>query len=103
MVQLVKRKRLEIVADAPLCEWLAESAAKLGIAHYSVVSLTAGSGQGGHWRDEDVSGAIAKRMFIAVASADKAIGFIDALAPRLDEYGLLVTLADVDVVRGDRF
>jgi hypothetical protein len=103
MVELVRRKRLEVVADAPLCEWLAESAAKLGIAHFSVVSLSAGSGQGGAWRDEDLSGAVAKRMFIAVASEQKAVAFIDALAPRLDEYGLLATLSDVDVVRGERF
>ncbi len=103
MVELVRRKRLEVVADAPLCEWIAESAAKLGIAHFSVVSLTAGSGQGGAWRDEDLSGAVAKRMFIAVASEQKAVAFIDALAPRLDEYGLLATLSDVDVVRGERF
>lgn len=103
MVELVRRKRLEVVADAPLCEWLAESAAKLGIAHFSVVSLSAGSGQGGAWRDEDLSGAVAKRMFIAVASEQKAVAFIDALAPRLDEYGLLATLSNVDVVRGERF
>jgi hypothetical protein len=42
-------------------------------------------------------------MFIAVASEQKAVAFIDALAPRLDEYGLLATLSDVDVVRGERF
>jgi hypothetical protein len=50
-----------------------------------------------------VSGAVAKRLFIAIASSEKADAFLDVLAPHLDEYGLLVTLGDVDVVRGDRF
>mgnify|MGYP006287765877 CR=1 FL=1 len=103
MVQLVQRKRIEVMADAPLCEWLAETAARVGIAHYSVATLSAGSGQSGHWRDEDVSGAVAKRLFIAIASAEKADAFLEGLAPHLDEYGLLVTLGDVDVVRGERF
>lgn len=103
MVQLVKRKRIDVLADAPLCEWLAETAGRVGIVHHSVVSLASGAGQGGRWRDEDVSGAVAKRMFIAIASAEKVTEFIEALAPHLDEYGLLVTIADVEVVRGDRF
>lgn len=103
MVQVVKRKRIEVMADAPLCEWLAERASQVGIVHHSLASLAAGAGQGGSWRDEDVSGAVAKRLFIAIASSEKADAFLNVLAPHLDEYGLLVTLGDVDVVRGDRF
>ncbi|MEY3905487.1 MAG: hypothetical protein RIR59_310 [Pseudomonadota bacterium] len=103
MVELVKRKRIEVVADAPLCEWLADSAAKLGIVHHSLLSLSSGAGQGGSWRDEDVSGAVAKRMFVAISSAEKAASFLNVIAPHLDEYGLLVAIADVEVVRGDRF
>lgn len=103
MIKLVKRTRIDVLADAPLCSWLSETAAAVGIVHHSVGSLVAGSGQGGHWRDEDVSGAVSKRMFIAIASDEKANAFIEAIAPYLDEYGLLVTMAEVSVVRGDRF
>ncbi|MFM7029146.1 MAG: P-II family nitrogen regulator [Chakrabartia sp.] len=102
-MEMVKRKRIEVVADAPLCEWLAESAARAGIVHHSVAALASGAGQGGAWRDEDVSGAVAKRLFIAIASSEKASAFIDAIAPHLDAYGLLVILGDVEVVRGERF
>jgi hypothetical protein len=103
MVELVRRKRIDILIDAPLCEWLAETAAAVGIAHYTLASLSAGMGHGGAWRDEDVSGAVAKRMFIAIAGQEKVEALIAALEPHLGAYGLVVTIIDVEVVRGDRF
>lgn len=103
MVNMVRRKRIEVLVDMPLAEWLVEKAAEAGIAHYSFISLSAGMGHGGTWRDEDVSGAVAKRIFLAIAGETKTAALIDVLAPHLDEYGLIVALSDVDVVRGDRF
>ncbi len=103
MVELVRRKRIDILVDAPLSEWLAEVAASVGIAHHTLLPVHSGKGLSGAWRDEDVSGALAKRMFIAIANDAKVQALIDALAPHLSSYGLVVTIADVDVVRGDRF
>ncbi len=103
MVELVKRKRIDILIDAPLSEWLVETAATVGIIHYTLMNMHSGSGRAGSWRDEELSGAVAKRMFIAIANAEKVQSLIDALAPHLDTYGLVVTIADVEVVRGERF
>ena len=103
MVELVTRKRIDILIDAPLSEWLAETAASVGIAHHTLMNLHSGKGRAGSWRDEDVSGAVSKRMFIAIANAANVEALIEALAPHLDTYGLVVTIADVDVVRGERF
>lgn len=103
MVNMVRRKRIEVLVDVPLAEWLVEKAAEAGIEHYSFISLASGMGYAGAWRDEDVSGAVAKRIFLAIAGEAKTAALIDTLVPHLDEYGLLVALSDVDVVRGDRF
>jgi hypothetical protein len=103
MVELVTRKRIDILVDAPLSEWLAETAASVGIAHHTLMNLHSGTGRSGGWRDEDVSGAVSKRMFIAIANGGKMKALIEALAPHLDTYGLVITIADVDVVRGERF
>lgn len=103
MVALIQRKRIDILIDAPLSEWLAETAASVGIAHHTFMHLASGSGKSGVWRDEDVSGAVSKRMFIAIANVDKVQALIDALAPFLDSYGLVVSILDVEVVRGERF
>ena len=103
MVELIRRKRIDILVDAPLSDWLADVAASVGIAHHTLMHLASGTGKSGAWRDEDVSGAVSKRMFIAIANADKVQALIDALAPYLDSYGLVVSIIDVDVVRGERF
>jgi hypothetical protein len=40
---------------------------------------------------------------LVIASEIKAAALADALAPLLDGYRLLLTIGDVQVVRGDRF
>jgi hypothetical protein len=103
MVELVRRKRIDILVDAPLSSWLVETAEKAGIIHHTLMNLHSGKGRTGSWRDEDVSGAVSKRMFIAIATDAKVNDLIDRLADHLDRYGLVVTITDVDVVRGERF
>jgi hypothetical protein len=40
---------------------------------------------------------------LAIASETKTAQLIDAIAPLLDSYGMLLTVGDVQVVRGERF
>jgi nitrogen regulatory protein PII len=103
MVQLVKRKRLDILVDSPLANWLASEAEKVGIPHHTFLPVSSGRGRTGSWRDEDVSGALAKKMFVAVAKEEQVSALVDALAPHLDAYGLVVVISDVEVVRSERF
>ena len=103
MVQLVKRKRLDILVDGPLANWLAGAAEAAGIPHHTFLPVLSGRGRTGSWRDEDVSGAVAKRMFVAVAKEDQVSALVDAIAPHLDDYGLVVVISDVEVVRSERF
>lgn len=103
MVELVTRKRIEILVDAPLADWLVSEADHAGLTHYTLLPVLSGRGRMGGWRDEDLSGAIAKRMFVSITTPERAQVLIDALAVRLDEYGLMLSLSDVSVVRGERF
>ena len=50
-----------------------------------------------------MSGAETKRVVMAIAGEAEAAALVEALAPLLDSHRLLLTIADVDVVRGDRF
>jgi nitrogen regulatory protein PII len=102
-MQLVGRKRVEIVIDTPLCAWLTREAEAAGIPHHTLLAADSGRGRTGGWRDEDVSGALSKKMFVAVAKQEQVDALIDALAPHLDEYGLIVMISDVEVVRSERF
>lgn len=98
----VPRKRIEILADAPLLPRLVEALRDSGINGHTVLPALSGAGATGRWSDDGLTGT-SKLLIMAVASADHAASLVDRLAPLLDSHRLLLTLADVEVVRGDRF
>jgi PII-like signaling protein len=102
-METVQRKRIEIIADAPLVPRIAMACAGAGIGGHSVVRLAGGHGRSGDWQEDRLTGAESKVMVITITSAEKAQNFIEALAPVLESHRLLLTLADVAVVRGERF
>lgn len=103
MIETFTRKRVEILIDTPLVPRLIKAAAESGIAGYTLIPVQSGAGRGGTWRDDRITGATAKTIFLTIASVEKAGKFVDLLAPHLGDYGMLLTLADVEVVRGERF
>jgi PII-like signaling protein len=103
MIQTFTRKRVEILIDTPLAPRLIKAAVEAGIAGYTLIPCQSGAGRSGAWRDDAVSGAQAKTIFLTIASEEKAARFVEALAPNLEAYGMLLTMADVEVVRGERF
>jgi hypothetical protein len=103
MIETFTRKRVEILIDTPLAPRLIKAAADAGIAGYTLIPVQSGAGRGGAWRDDAISGAQAKTIFLTIASEEKAGRFVDMLAPHLESYSMLLTLSDVQVVRGERF
>lgn len=102
MTNTVARKRIDILADAPLLPRLIDALDRCGINGYTVLPALSGAGTTGHW-DEDRLTGTSKIVLMAIASDDHAQKLVDRLAPLLDSHRLLLTLATVDVVRGDRF
>ena len=102
-METVVRKRVEIIADAPLVPRIIAACSTAGIGGHSIVRLDGGRGRNGDWREDRLIGAESKVMLIAITSAEKAQLLVDAIAPVLESHGLLLTIADVAVVRGERF
>jgi hypothetical protein len=103
MTSINRRRRIEILADEPLISAIVRIAGENGIAHYTLLPTSGGAGSHGRWRDDQLSGATAKVMFLAVTSDDHAQAFADRVAPLLESHHMLLMLSDVDVVRGSRF
>lgn len=101
-MQTVTRKRIEVLADAPLVPRIVAALHRADIHGHTVLAALSGSGRTGSWSEDRLTGS-EKRLVMAIASADHAQAFVDALAPLLDSHRLLLTIADVEVVRGDRF
>lgn len=102
MITTHKRRRIDILVDGPLCDWLIEQAAAVDIVHHSVLPVQSGLGRAGPWRD-DGFGTVSKRMFVAITGTEKVDALLERLAPDIERYGLVIAVSDVAVVRGERF
>lgn len=98
----VARKRIEILADAPLLPRLTAALTACGIGGHTVLPALSGSGRQGAWSLDRLTGT-SKIMLVAIASEEHAAVLVDAIGPLLDSHRLLLTISTVDVVRGDRF
>lgn len=96
-------KRIEIILDEPLLPRVLAALRAAGVTGHSAMRLMSGHGEGGSWTEERVTSAESKLMVIAVASAAHADDALTALAPLLDSYGMLLTIADVAVARPGKF
>jgi PII-like signaling protein len=103
MVETVSRKRIEILVDSPLVPRIVHYVREAGISGWSLIHVDSGGGRDGEWRHDEVTGAAAKTIVLVIANEAKAQALINALAPILDSHRLLLTMGEVQVVRGERF
>ena len=102
-METVTRTRIEILADAPLVPRVVAALHQAEVHGHTVLPALSGSGRTGSWSEERVTAAESKRLVVAIASLEHAAAFVDAVGPLLESHGMLLTLSDVQVVRGDRF
>ncbi len=104
MVVTHSRKRIEIIVDAPLLRRVRMLADEAGITGHTLQRALGGGGEDGRWRDDRVTGGVgSKIIFSAISDEDNADKFLAILEPLLEEYGLIVTLSTVEVMRAERF
>lgn len=102
MIETVIRKRIEILVDTPLVKRVTQAIDRTGISGWTVLPVQSGSGRDGAWSDERVTGSD-KSLILSISSLEKAHLLAEELAPILSSYGLLLTMWDVEVIRGERF
>ncbi len=104
MVTTYSRKKVEVLVDTPLLRRIQQLAADAGASGYTLQRTVGGEGGQGRWRAEEVTGgAGSKLLFATIVDEEEAERFLTALEPLLTEYGLLVTVSSVEVIRGERF
>jgi len=102
MIEMVTRKKIEVLVDDPLLGRLTEAVELAGIKAYTLLPVSAGRGSDGPWHDDQLSGAASKTLLVTITSEARAKKVIEALAPLLDDYGLVLVASDVQVVRGSK-
>ena len=102
MIETVTRKRIEILTDAALTKRVTDAIDAAGITGWTITPVQSGKGREGRWREERVMGTD-KVLVLTIAAQDKAMVLAESLAPILTSHGLLLTMWDVEVIRGERF
>ena len=82
---------------------ITEAAESVGVTGYTLMRTIAGSGRGGRWSEDQLTGTQTKVMFLTVTGPRRADALTEALKPLLDSHGLMLIRSSVEVVRGDRF
>ena len=102
MIETVIRKRIEILADQAQVKRVTSIIDEVGITGWTVLPVTSGKGREGRWREERVMGTD-KNLVVTIASQENANALAEALAPILTSHGFLLTMWEVEVIRGERF
>ena len=102
MIETVTRKRIEILADVALVRRVTDAIDRAGITGWTITPVQSGKGRDGHWREERVMGTD-KVFVLTIAPEGKAMALAEDLAPILTSHGLLLTMSDIQVIRGERF
>lgn len=104
MVTTTKRRKIEILLDAPLLNRIRKVADEVGLTGYTLYPTVGGEGGQGRWREDQVTGgAGSKLLFTSITGEEETAQFLGAIENLLDEYGLMVTVSNVEVIRGERF
>lgn len=102
MIETVIRKRIEILTDKALVKRVTNAIDNAGITGWTVTPVDSGKGRDGHWREERVMGTD-KVLVLTIAPEEKAMRLAEEIAPILTSHGLLLSMWDVQVIRGERF
>ncbi len=102
MIETVVRKRIEILTDKALVKRVTDAIDKAEITGWTVTPVDSGKGRDGRWREERVMGTD-KVLVLTIAPEDKAMQLAEDIAPILTSHGLLFSMWDIQVIRGERF
>ena len=98
------RKRLEIVLEAPALNRLTAALDAAGVSGYTVLPVLSGRGEDGHWSREGLVGDAGRMvMVVCITDAGKAEAALARIRTLLSRQIGIVTLGDVEVLRGERF
>ena len=73
-----------------------------GITGWTVLPVSSGRGREGRWREESVMGTD-KVVVLTIANQEAATALATDIAPILTSHGLILSMWDVEVIRGERF
>lgn len=98
------RKQMTIICEVPVARRMTRVFDQIGVSGYTQFPALSGKGSEGIWdRDGMVGDAGRMVMIVSIMSEQQAQKAVDRIYEVLDPQMGIVTIADVDVLRPDRF
>ncbi|HRE61528.1 MAG TPA: DUF190 domain-containing protein [Micropepsaceae bacterium] len=102
-MQRHQRKKLEVTIAESYVGRIADLLERHGVTGFTVLHAWMGRGSGGEWRDTGLTKAEQHVVLSAILSANAADHVMEDLKQFFTLHHGIVTLADVEVIRGERF
>lgn len=103
-MQTFKKKRIDIVIEAPILRRLLTLFDDIGVVGYTVVPVLAGGGKSGPWQSEGmVGGAGQLRNVFVIIDEARVDEILEPVFKLVSRHIGIVSLSDVEVVRGEQF
>jgi PII-like signaling protein len=98
------KKRIEIMIEAPLMQRVLTLLDQQGVSGYTVLPVLAGRGKDGAWhRDGAIGRAGSLVMIFCILDANRVDAVLDPLFELVSRQIGIVTVSDIQVVRGEHF
>lgn len=99
-----RKRRIEMIVEAPLEERLTRLLDKLSVKGYTVIPAISGRGQEGGWRREGlVGGAGQMIVIVCILDPSRADEIISKLYDFMQNRIGIISISDVDVIRDEHF
>jgi nitrogen regulatory protein PII len=103
-MQMHRKKRLEIVIEAPIVDRLVALLDKAGVTGYTVTPALAGRGREGKWRREgQVTATGQMHVIMSIIDPGRVDEVVEQVYPLVSRHIGILSVADVDVIRKDYF
>ena len=99
-----KKKRIEVMIEAPALSRITEVLDRLDATGYTVLPALAGRGLSGSWRRDDAFGDAARIVsVVCITDPSRVEGLLLAIRDVVERYIGIVSVCDVEVIRSEHF
>lgn len=96
-------KRVEIVIEAPLERRLTDALNQAGVTGYTILPVQGGSGRSGQWSRDGQVGRAGMVSVVCLIKPERLDSLLDAAFSVVEKHIGVVSIADVQVLRAERF
>jgi nitrogen regulatory protein PII len=96
-------KRVEIIIEAPMETRLTSALEKAGVTGFTVLPVLGGSGRSGRWTREGQVGRAGMVAVICLIRPERLDTLLEAAFTVVERHIGVVSIADTEVLRAERF